>query len=423
MAKTRYSGIRRSLHLAARSIFQRRLRAALSVLGVVCGVTAVFAMICISEGAKRKAVRQVEALGARNVIIATKKVSDKRSASASESVSPGLTLDDASFITRSIGAVEATASVKDLTAAVLEAGLDFTPNVSAVSSSYFDVMELTISSGRRLSILDEKDRSQVCVVGADIAERLSGGAFPGGLVRIDNADFTVVGTIGRRGVSSDKSAPVAMRDFNRAALIPIGSEGAVNPRTDAMAAQADSAGEVAQIIVRMRSADLVEASVEVIKRILSLTHNGIDDYAVIVPREILMKARETQRVFNLVMGSIAGISMLVGGIGIMNIMLAVIAERKREIGIRRAVGASQRRIMTQFLSESGILTTVGGITGIVTGIAFTLVAAAYSGWEVVISPWAAALSLGMSTVAGIFFGLYPAYLAAKTDPIEALRGE
>jgi putative ABC transport system permease protein len=115
--------------------------------------------------------------------------------------------------------------------------------------------------------------------------------------------------------------------------------------------------------------------------------------------------------------------MLVGGIGIMNIMLAVIAERKREIGIRRAVGASQRRIMAQFLSESAILTTVGGITGIVTGAAFTLVAAAYSGWEVVISPWAAALSLGMSTVAGIFFGLYPAYLAAKTDPIEALRGE
>lgn len=303
----------------------------------------------------------------------------------------------------------------------MDAPGDLSPQISAVSPGYAALQNLVIHQGRFITDFDVAQLNLVCVLGSDLALVLGDKGRIGSLLRIENQLFTVVGTLGRIDRASTKSAPIAVRNYNKLIFIPIGTERSIS--TAGRGGGGFRTPELTEIVLQVAETEQVGPTAGIVDRILEISHNGIKDYQLIVPQELLNQARQTQRTFNLVLGAIAGVSLLVGGIGIMNIMLATITERFREIGIRRAVGATRTAIVLQFLVEAILLTFSGGVIGVGVGVAATHLIIASFGWRVSITPAALLLPLAMSFFVGLFFGLYPAYQAAKLDPVKALRYE
>jgi putative ABC transport system permease protein len=257
----------------------------------------------------------------------------------------------------------------------------------------------------------------VCVIGADVEHDLFGqGNAINRRIRIEDSWFTVVGVMQQKKVRKTGQNVIAVRDINKDIYIPIGT--ALKRFTDA-----DRPDMVDEIAVRVDDEDQVMPIADVLKRLLARTHHAAKDYEIVIPAELLAQSQRTQRLFNVIMGSIAAISLLVGGIGIMNIMLASVTERTREIGIRRAVGASRSDVLSQFLNETVLVSVAGGLVGIVLGVIMAKVINLFAGWETVISLAGVVVAFGISAGVGIVFGLYPARKAAELDPIDALRYE
>ena len=261
------------------------------------------------------------------------------------------------------------------------------------------------------------DAKKICVLGGDVARELFKLTNPlGQQIRIEDTWYTVVGVMESKNIRLDKNAAIKVRNFNRDIYLPITT---VFSRT----LSSDLYEQVDEIAVQVNDQDLVVPASRIIDRLLLRNHNQVKDFEIVIPRELLEQAQKTQQIFNIVMGAIAAISLLVGGIGIMNIMLATVTERIKEIGIRRAIGASERDIMIQFLNETVFISVSGGIIGIILGALMAQVITLYAEWDTVISLtavfWAFVISVGI----GIVFGLYPAQKAARMDPIQALRTE
>ena len=326
--------------------------------------------------------------------------------------SAGLTFSDGERL-KAVGAnVHGVAALRELKVTVLALTRDFAPQVLAVTPNFTDVQRLEVTRGRFLTEADAWQRNLVCVLGYQVSQSLGEAGRPGGVLRIENALCSVIGVLKRFERKSAKNAAVSVRDYDNSVMVPLGAEAVL---------AGDGGGVVSELIAEVGSAENVLAAVPVIRRVLDLTHRGVDDYRIVVPQELLKQAMQTQTTFNIVLGSIAAISLLVGGIGIMNIMLASVSERTREIGIRRAVGATREHIVAQFLTEAVILTTTGGILGVLLGLAAVWFVSTFAGWHVAITAWALLLPLAMSIMTGLFFGLYPAIKAATMDPIDALR--
>ena len=407
--------------LAIRSLLQHKLRAALSILGVICGVMAVLAMLSIGEGAKREAISQIEQLGTRNIYLKAVVLTEDQEIKARERLSRGLSPYDKDRIVRGCAAVKDVACLKELPASVLGAVRDVSPQVVACSSNFAQVQEISVFYGRFINDQDIEHKNRVCVVGDSVANSLGSDGRLGSHIRMGDNLFRIVGVLERHDTKAAKSSVVSVRDYNQMIFIPLGTEGEF--------AQASfrrgrtSTHGLTQLVIQVQKTDQVLRAASVIKRIMEISHGGVEDYQMVIPQELLRQSQKTQRTFNIVLGSIACISLLVGGIGIMNIMLATVSERTKEIGIRRAVGAAREHIMIQFLAESVLLTFSGGIVGVVAGIAGVWFITTMAGWNTAITIWSIILSLLMSTLVGIFFGIYPAYHAAKMDPIAALRHE
>ncbi len=408
---------RKLLLMSLRSLEQQKMRAILSALGVIFGVTAVFAMICIGEGAKRQALRQIEGLGTKNILIKAKKLNLEQRGKAMERLSQGLRFSDTERIRNGSAYVERISALKEVNASIRGVEKEITPKIVAVTADYRDIYSINLKRGRFISNQDVNRKNLVCVLGHDVAKSVGSSGGVGNYIQIESGEFKVIGVLNKYNIETAKGSTISPRDYNNMVFIPLGAEMDA-PRNLLTNAAPES---VSEITAKIKDAGKVLAASRIIKRILSVSHSGVEDYFVIVPQELIRQARETHRTFTIVLASIAGISLLVGGIGIMNIMLATVSERKKEIGIRRAVGANQRHIMVQFLSEALLLTFIGGVLGLFTGLIFVSAISYFSGWEVAIVPWAVALSLAMSVCVGIFFGIYPAYNAARMDPIEALR--
>lgn len=404
--------------LAVRSLLRHKLRAFLSLLGVIFGVAAVLAMLSVGEGARQETLNQIEQLGTKNIYIKAVPLTEGQEKKAREKLSRGLNYRDAERLLTGCKDILDIACLKEIKAPIIGMIKDIIPQIIECSSNYNLVLNISVSEGRFITDQDVSNKNQVCVLGENVAKRLGMDGKPGSFVRIENNLFRVVGVLKGYDRNAAKASPVAARNYNDIIFIPTGTEGIISRNH-----RPSTTNEVNELIIRMKTPDAVIKSIDIIKRIMELSHGGTEDYQIVVPQELLRQSQKTQRTFNVVLGSIAFISLLVGGIGIMNIMLATVSERTKEIGVRRAIGATQEDIIFQFIAEAVILTFSGGLVGIFAGMAGVWIISTMAGWKTAITIQSIALPLIMSLLTGIFFGLYPAYTAAKMDPIAALRNE
>lgn len=414
---------RQIVRVVLRSLLHQKLRSLLSVLGVVCGVMAVVAMISIGEGAKQETVQQIAQLGTKNIYIKAVALTESQVAKARERQSRGLTIADLQRIANGCQKAKQIAGLKEITASILGLPREITPQVVACSANYARLLGLHISAGRFISPQDGNRKNLVCVLGSEVARRLEALGRPGRFIRINQHMVKVVGLLNRIEQQSGSASAVSTRNYNEMVFVPLETADTLGSKSTNGKKITNMSHQLSEIAIQVARVEDVLPTAQLAKRIMAVAHHGARDYQFIVPLELLKQAERTQRTFNLVLGAIAGISLLVGGIGIMNIMLATVSERTREIGIRRAVGATRRHIVVHFLLESVILTISGGIIGLLFGLGAVGAISWFARWRVAVSLWAVALPVIMSFLVGIFFGLYPARQAAQVDPIVALRHE
>jgi len=412
------------------------LRSTLTTLGIIFGVASVIAMLAIGEGASQEAQEQIARLGSRNIIIKTVKPPEETDISGQQETMRqyGLTYADAERFHNSIPNVEVIVPSRRLSQEAWYRNRKVAIEVIGTVPWYPEISTIQLQSGRFLSSIDMHHKQGVCVVDEKAVRELF--AFDDPLsqdVKMDRDYYRVIGIV------SSQSLGPATETFNNKPIAAQSQGGAnvgniyiplttVKNRFGEISMQMSGTGrtiervELQEIIVKVSAMDEVLPTRDILQTLLDRFHKK-SDYQVTVPLELLQQAKRTKFIFSVVLGSIAAISLLVGGIGIMNIMLATISERTREIGIRRALGAKKRDIMVQFLSETLLLTLAGGVLGIILGSFIPFMVTHFSRMPTVITPSSLVLAFGISAMVGLFSGLYPAYRAANMDPIESLRHE
>jgi putative ABC transport system permease protein len=406
-----------SLRIGLRSIRAHKLRSFLTMLGMIFGVAAVVSMVSIAEGARREAVEQIRLLGTNNIRVNQRVLTGAAREQAEQRGSTGLVAADAALLAGNLSNLAGVAPIRFLEVPVLRANREAAARVVATNEEYDRITDFFAREGRFLSALDVETSKRVAVIGSEVRAALFGFLNPvGQRIRIGEQWFTVVGVMEPKTLQKGRSSVIKLRNVNQDVYVPISTAAMRLPEEDGI-------GGVQEIAIQVEEPDQVVDTAQIVRRMLTRSHQGVEDFEIVVPAELLAQAQSTQRVFNVVMGSIAAISLLVGGIGIMNVMLTTVTERTKEIGIRRAVGATRRTIMIQFLIETVLVSTSGGCLGIVVGSAMAKGIHIFAGWETVISVSGALLAFLISALVGVVFGLYPARRAARMDPITALRFE
>ena len=446
----------RTVRLALKSLMLHKLRSGLTMLGIVFGVFSVIAMLAIGEGASAQAQKQVLALGATNIIVITVKPPADSQQSANRGSSRGLQVpsygllrSDYDLLTSTLPTISGAVRMREIQSEAQFLQRTINARLVGSTTEYAEMNHLQVLRGRFLSDKDEADMANVAVLGADTAATL----FPledpiGQNVQLRTHRYTVIGVMRSRTASAAVGGSMSGQDFNKDIYIPlstfrvrIGDIVFTRLSGTFMAEQV----ELNQITLKVRDMNDVVPTSEVVRESLRQSHGSKPDFDVIVPLELLKQADQIRHIFNIVLGSIAAISLVVGGIGIMNIMLATVTERTREIGIRRALGARQRDIISQFLTETIVLAGSGGLIGIMLGLSTPL---AFQGLKGIVNTfvldrstgtsqmskmftemdpqiawWSLPVAFGISVGIGVIFGIYPARSAAMMDPIEALRHE
>ena len=408
------------LQMGIGSLLAHKLRTLLTMLGMIFGVGAVVAMLSITEGARQEMIRYIDLLGVNNIVVEASEAPDRDTLIEVRQVSPGLTFRDARAIMANTPNIANLSERKTFQPTSLLPSMDGDlPTLIGVQPNYTDIYSMSLIEGRFFTA-DEHNRSApVCVLGERAKISILGyGNAVGKYVKVNEVWLHVIGVTAPQATAESEVEGLEADDRSNVILAPLNS--VMRRFEDNNSYLKD---EIDGIYIRVEpEADPIETS-QIVRAILNTTHNGASDFSVLVPADLLAQREQQQLVFQIVMICIAGISLLVGGIGIMNIMLATVLERTREIGIRRAIGARQRDIVRQFLIEAVMISILGGLIGIAAGFGGSKIIAAIAGWATVVTVISIVVSFGVSVFIGLLFGIYPAMQAAKLDPIEAIRYE
>ena len=396
------------IKVALRALMRNTMRSILTALGIIIGVGAVIAMVSIGNGAKAQVEAQVASLG-QNVITVFSGSMSSGGMRGGWGSSPSLTIEDAEAIEREVtGIVGVSPEVRDRNQ-VLANGLNWNTSVNGESPDYPDIRSWKIASGAMFSDQDVRSVAKVCVIGKTVADQLFANSDPvGQTLRIRNIPFKILGVLDSKGFN------LFGQDQDDAVLVPYTSH----------MKRLSRRSYISSILIQAANADVIDKVQKDITEVLTQRRKGREpDFTVRNQVELAQTATATTQTMTLLLAAIASVSLLVGGIGIMNIMLVSVTERTREIGIRLAIGAHDRDIRVQFLIEAMVLSSLGGIIGVLLGIGISQSLSVLNGWPVLVSTNAILLAVGFSALVGVLFGFYPAHKAAQLDPIEALRFE
>jgi len=441
-----------NIRIALEAVLLNRFRSLLTGLGIIFGVAAVIAMMAIGQGAKQEILEQIRLVGVNNIIITPQRVDTEEqesteAKSSQDRYSPGLTLLDVENIRLLLPGLKHISPEVNYETEALRAGRGSKLRIRGVNNDYFGIFNLTTTSGGFFTAAQMENAAPVCVIGAGIRVRFFPNEDPiGKRIKCGSIWLTVLGVLEPRGTPGDLLgmgisnhdesvyAPVTtvlLRFRDRSLITASLLRGNAGNESSAVSSGAqtseeDAAAEnhqLSKIIVQMTSSDQLKPAEEVLNRMLLRRHGEVQDFRVNIPEALLKQEQRTRDIFNIVLGAIAGIALLVGGIGIMNIMLASVMERIKEIGIRQAMGARRSDIVFQFLAESTMISVIGGMIGVVLGVVLARLIMHLAGILTIISFWSILLSFGVAAAIGIVFGFMPARKAARQDPVESLRHE
>jgi len=444
-----------STRTAVESVTHNKLRASLTSLGILFGVASVIAMLAIGKGAEQEILEQMRLLGSNNIVVTPlveqteEPVTDEPKREI-EKYSPGLTRQDAAAIAETIPAVDVVSGETVLNTHVTRTGLRRSAKVVGVDTTYFRLTNLDLAAGTWFASAQVARGMPVAIIGNGLRTRFFTAEDPiGKPLKVGDRWLKVVGVLADQRFSEQTGARLGIRDANMDVYVPISTmllryrnrasltqrdiELAARPytvttnqeeeETPEQRRERTNRNQLDRILVHVTDSRFVPAVANVMRRMLERRHNGVIDFEITIPELLLKQEQRTKTIFNIVLGAIASISLVVGGIGIMNIMLATVLERIREIGVRRAVGARQREILLQFLTEAVLISVAGGVAGIVVGGTLSAGIEHFAGIRTIVSYPSVVVAFGVSFTVGLVFGIVPAYRASLQDPVICLRYE
>lgn len=407
-----------NIRLALAGLLDHKFRSFLTMLGIIFGVASVIAMLSIGEGAKREAIAKYQDLGVNNIIVREKKLSDAELEEVRAKFSPGLTAQDASVIGEIVPGVVRIASQAEINSEVKYYDKSIKSTVIGISPNFLAMMNYRLQKGELITQQQYDQRQKICILGAGVANVLFKNEDPiGKMIKIEDQWLEVVGLLESKTLFTETVGELAARDLNTDVYVPLSTFLNRFPRENILA------NEIQQITVQVDNSDhLVEAS-KLINEILKRHHFNNEDYGIVIPYELLKQEEKERQIYNFLLGAIAAISLIVGGIGIMNIMLATVMERTREIGIRRSIGARKADIMSQFVTEAVAISITGGIIGVLLGVTLSLSVSLFTDVSTYIRFYSVILAFAFSVIVGIAFGYLPAKNAANLKPVDSIRYE
>jgi putative ABC transport system permease protein len=437
--------------IAAEAILQNKVRSILTSLGIIFGVASVIAMLAIGSGAENEILEKMKLLGTNNIIIKPldkKKMEENKKEEEAETnstekeasnskFSPGLSIADMNAIKSIVPEISYLAPeiISEVTA--IKSGLKRDINLVGVNKDYFIVNNFKVIEGNEFSKFNYQNSENVCIIGSGVRNKLFATENPiGKAIKCGTQWLTVIGIINEKSISKEIIQNLGIRDYNLDVYIPINTM-LVRFNNRSLVTKADlqrrsrseqetiddNFNQLDKLTIAFNKSENVKSSVDIIRRIIDRRHNTVKDFEIIVPEALLEQEQSTKRIFNIVLGAIASISLIVGGIGIMNIMLASVLERTKEIGIRKAVGAKRQDILLQFLSEAVAISVSGGVIGIILGVSSSILIESLTDIKTIVSPFSVILSFLVSISVGLIFGITPARRASMEDTIELLRYE
>ena len=449
-----------SLNIAVEAVIANRFRSMLTALGIIFGVAAVIAMMAIGNGARKEILDQMKMVGVNNIVITPLLEKSGGEGNSDDEgggqklqkkYSPGLTLEDAESIRQIIPAVTRVSPEVKYDSYVIKEGKRSPAKLIGVTNDFFEVYNLQLYAGQYFQEQQQVNGSPVCIIGPSVKARFFSREDPlGKTIKCGGIWLTVIGVLENRAMQVDETKDLGISDYNDHIYAPIqtvmlrykdrsyvndaslrqGESSVMFIDSGIAAFSSSSSGsmdnnynQLDKIVVQVTDSKYLDATTKALTSMLKRRHQQVDDFQVSVPELLLKQEQRTKDIFNIVLGVIAGISLLVGGIGIMNIMLASVMERTKEIGIRRATGATRRDVIFQFLSEATIISISGGVIGIVLGVVFAVMIQRTTGILTIVTPDSIVVSFGVSAFIGILFGYMPAKRASDQDPVESLRYE
>lgn len=442
-------------NIAIEAVFANRFRSILTALGIIFGVAAVIAMMAIGKGAQQEILEQIKMVGVNNIVIVPVQKEGKTSDESEEGkqkiekYSPGLTMKDAESIREIIPTIDKVSPEVIYETSIIKDGIKSSATLTGVTPDFFSVYNLALQRGTMFTESQMESGNAVCLIGQKIAIKFFPSEDPlGKYIKCGDLWLKVVGILENKSTNITAAEELGISNFNVNIYAPLSTillrykdrsivtEASLHGNTEnrmmffgwgstSMSStnsdEETNMNQVDKIVVQVKESSQIGATVKVLKEMLGRRHAGVEDFEIKVPELLLKQEQRTKDIFNIVLGAIASISLIVGGIGIMNIMLASVMERIREIGVRRATGATRREIVIQFLSEATIISITGGMIGIVLGIAFSKIIMKVTDILTIVSPLSIVVSFGVSVAVGILFGYMPAKRAADQDPVESLR--